>query len=74
MPGRSISVGTYNSGCRCAACRQEARVYRSNRYTSGRDAPRRAYNHAAVAAAKWVRQNRPDVWNELLLAAQERAS
>jgi hypothetical protein len=70
LPGRNISAGTYNAGCRCDACRHEARIYRNNRYKSGHDAAKRSYSDASVAAAAWVRQNRPDVWNQLLVAAR----
>lgn len=68
--GRAIGVAAYNAGCRCDPCRKAAREYNAARRATSADATRRAYVSASDAASAWVRKNRPDVWNELLLAAR----
>ena len=64
-------------GCRCGQCKEAARVY-STAYRStdnGRDASRRSAarnNFIRQNALKWIRENRPDVIDELEAAWEEK--
>ena len=66
LAGRSVSASTYtNHHCRCDGCREEWATYaRNSRW-------RKVWQRANGQAGLWVRENRPDVWTEVLAAANE---
>jgi len=66
--GRS---GYQHHGCRCDACKTAATLYHAQlrRKAGGLFRSDKAYNKANREAAKWVRENHPDVFAEMLSAA-----
>jgi hypothetical protein len=66
MRHRNVSNGTYNAGCRCDGCTEAHRV-------SALRGSARAHRAAAWQASKWVRENHPDVWDEIVDAVYAEA-
>lgn len=72
IEGRSVSATTYkNHGCRCDGCRSAATLYQRKMRARGGmiKAHDRAQVRAHRLAAKWVRENYPEVWKECYAAA-----
>lgn len=74
-----ITHGTYNSytnrKCRCEACRNAASAYmKKYRKTEHGSASARYYAvlnaKRAQLAARWVRKNRPDIWQNIANKAE----
>ena len=66
FPNRKISASTYAAGCRCDGCRTANTDYIRERRRAGLDPGSVAINRATSRAAKWVRDNHPDVWRQLV--------
>jgi len=71
---RTYKCGTYTSytkgKCRCAKCRKAASNYlREYRKTAKGNSARRFYHAVTVQrsllAAKWIKTNMPNIWDEI---------
>lgn len=56
--------------CRCDLCKAaqaeyQRKVYAENGYNQNRKRINRLSRLKVAAAAKWVRENRPDVWQQI---------
>lgn len=63
LKGRSVSISTYNDGCRCKGCREARRIDASTRPSH------KVHSLARNRAAEWVRRNHPDQWGQLVADA-----
>ena len=72
MKAGAIKHGTYGAynhhRCRCPPCTEAGRKHMADYRASlgGRTRADIAQDRARVAAVKWVRDNHPDVWKDLL--------
>lgn len=73
--GAPYSRATYNNGCRCERCKEANSAYmRAKRKQKDPVVVfhSKAQGVATTQAAAWVRQNHPDVWEQILTEAKRR--